>query len=667
MEILSHENNSQNDMLKKLPSIPYTMIDTDEDLLALCENIINNDIKLIGIDTEYHRGDKYEGSLCLCQLSYDLNGINSVYILDLLSLDAKKFSLNMSRILSNNKIEKILHCYDNDVEWIYENYKIIMTNIFDTQEAFKRVSNKKKGLGLDELLNNYFGLNIDKEVKKYFQTSNWIIRPLTSEQLNYAALDSSYLIRLRNIIVQELNKNKFNLDRFKDDLQERINNRLQGQTKQERKEAKAINYLLANIVKCDELENTKDIILNLVRFNDQEAKRRDFNPDNLLNIKTIYRICTRLPDSEPALREIIEVNKTLKDIKDYPEFVSNLMKIINTGASSMIVKENPESKTNQRKMLKEVRKQAIVKKFLCKKPVYENCRMLAPDGDPLCFCDRKKMNWYLERGFAEIVTTDPPVFKLLFEPNKKGCLDSGNIKSDFYIKDRKNCCVVCGKESEYMRFHVVPALYRQYFVDELKSHKSHDVLLLCFPCHEKANKLYDIEKRRIGDEYKVPINSLSMDQIKTKNLEQAIRNAKTLYKNLDLMPAKNRDHLGGILIAFLQENKDDKDLVDFYDIIFTKNNIDLPTIVSDLNKQTLEKIKNYKPKIYTNGERKNFHGKLIVDMVGDLEDFIRHWRSFFMQSLNPQYLPEEWNVNHEFHRTFGVQSVFYKNQLKSDK
>jgi hypothetical protein len=37
---------------------------------------------------------------------------------------------------------------------------------------------------------------------------------------------------------------------------------------------------------------------------------------------------------------------------------------------------------------------------LLQAPVYENCRMLSRDGDLLCFCDRAKVNWYLERGLA---------------------------------------------------------------------------------------------------------------------------------------------------------------------------------------------------------------------------------------------------------------------------
>ena len=44
------------------------------------------------------------------------------------------------------------------------------------------------------------------------------------------------------------------------------------------------------------------------------------------------------------------------------------------------------------------RKKRRIKEFICKKPIYENYKMIAPDGEMLCFCDKKKMNWYLEKN-----------------------------------------------------------------------------------------------------------------------------------------------------------------------------------------------------------------------------------------------------------------------------
>ena len=42
--------------------------------------------------------------------------------------------------------------------------------------------------------------------------------------------------------------------------------------------------------------------------------------------------------------------------------------------------------------------------MIAKGKIYGNCIMLALDGTMLCRCDEKKINWYLSRGLAELVS-----------------------------------------------------------------------------------------------------------------------------------------------------------------------------------------------------------------------------------------------------------------------
>jgi cation-transporting P-type ATPase D len=39
--------------------------------------------------------------------------------------------------------------------------------------------------------------------------------------------------------------------------------------------------------------------------------------------------------------------------------------------------------------------ESFIKKFSCKSPVYHNCRIYASDGRLLCYCDRKKLEWFV--------------------------------------------------------------------------------------------------------------------------------------------------------------------------------------------------------------------------------------------------------------------------------
>ena len=73
---------------------------------------------------------------------------------------------------------------------------------------------------------------------------------------------------------------------------------------------------------------------------------------------------------------------------------------------------------------KEERKAKIVKAYSCKKEVYENCKMVAPDGELLSNCDFKKAQWYIDKGLAEKISDKPFVIRLNFEPNGR----TGTVK-----------------------------------------------------------------------------------------------------------------------------------------------------------------------------------------------------------------------------------------------
>ncbi|KAM9013841.1 exonuclease 3'-5' domain-containing protein 2 isoform 2-T3 [Ara ararauna] len=137
-----------------------------------------------------------------------------------------------------------------------------------------------------------------------------------------------------------------------------------------------------------------------------------------------------------------------------------------------------------------------------KSPLYDNCFLHAPDGQPLCTCDRKKAQWYLNKGIGELVSTDPFVVKLRFEP-------SGRPESqvDYYLTVKENLCVVCGKRESYIRKNIVPHEYRRHFPIQMKDHNSHDVLLLCTSCHAISNYYDNHLKQQLAEEFGAPIGS----------------------------------------------------------------------------------------------------------------------------------------------------------------
>lgn len=184
-----------------------------------------------------------------------------------------------------------------------------------------------------------------------------------------------------------------------------------------------------------------------------------------------------------------------------------------------------------KQVAKKASRELFVQKFSCKAPVYHNCKIYANDGRLLCFCDRRKLEWledyllnaviftsslcacqilsflmnilfrYVNRNLAKVVEDDPPSIMLLFEP--KGRPEDED--NDFYIQSKKNICVGCGEGNHYLRYRIIPSCYRMHFPEHLKSHRSHDIVLLCVDCHEIAHAAAEKYKKQIAVEFGIPL------------------------------------------------------------------------------------------------------------------------------------------------------------------
>ena len=63
----------------------------------------------------------------------------------------------------------------------------------------------------------------------------------------------------------------------------------------------------------------------------------------------------------------------------------------------------------------------------------------------------------------------------------------------------------------------------------------------------------------------------------------------------------------------------------------------------------------------TNQQKLNPHGKHVVDCIikeEKLAEFIKAWRTNFLQYNQPKYLPTGWRIDHKITREFGEFSAF---------
>jgi hypothetical protein len=67
----------------------------------------------------------------------------------------------------------------------------------------------------------------------------------------------------------------------------------------------------------------------------------------------------------------------------------------------------------------------------------------------------------------------------------------------------------------------------------------------------------------------------------------------------------------------------------------------------------------------SNKDKQSPHGKLVVEKIseeGRISDFIKLWRTNFLTSMDPKFLPLGWRVEHTIERSFGVHSKFNKKE-----
>jgi len=160
----------------------FNLIETLDDL-----NFLNKELLLkphVGVDTEFRRTTKDNMRLALLQI----NDAEEIYLVDTVLIDDPK---DHCSFLFSDSVTKIFHSCKEDIEAVYSWTGKKMVNLFDTQlaEAFL---NGHYSIGYQGLVEEKIGITVDKGETR----SNWIRRPLTDSQLNYAASDVEFLIDL---------------------------------------------------------------------------------------------------------------------------------------------------------------------------------------------------------------------------------------------------------------------------------------------------------------------------------------------------------------------------------------------------------------------------------------------------------------------------------------
>lgn len=167
-------------------------INRPEQLPALCEQILQE--PWIALDTEFLREKTYYPKFCLLQIAAPgwVACVDPLAIADLTPLlDA----------IYNPNITKVLHSCRQDLEIFFQITGKIPGPIFDTQIAAPLLGFQENP-GYAMLVSSFLNINLSKAHTR----ADWTERPLSQDQIQYAADDVIYLGKIYTIMCEQLEK-----------------------------------------------------------------------------------------------------------------------------------------------------------------------------------------------------------------------------------------------------------------------------------------------------------------------------------------------------------------------------------------------------------------------------------------------------------------------------
>jgi len=175
-------------------SSTFQYVDTPEQLNQACD--VLKQAKVLCVDTEFHREKTYYPQFALLQIG----STDAIYIIDPVAIKDLKPVWNL---MLDPNILKVFHAGRQDLEIILEHAGGLPLPMFDTQVAAALL-----GYGQQVGFGNLVQRITKKNLAKGESFSDWLQRPLTKQQLKYAADDVIYLMPIYQALKEELQARK---------------------------------------------------------------------------------------------------------------------------------------------------------------------------------------------------------------------------------------------------------------------------------------------------------------------------------------------------------------------------------------------------------------------------------------------------------------------------
>jgi ribonuclease D len=264
----------------RIPQASPLWIDSAPKLAQLIKDLTSE--PLVAVDTESDSLYSYFEKVCLVQFSTS----QADYLVDPLSIDVSE----LGHIFANPAIQKVFHAAEYDILSLKRDYNFSFSNLFDTMLAAKILGWPRYGLG--SILADHFQVKLDKRFQRY----DWGQRPLSPKALDYARLDTYYLLPLRSTQRTELEQQ----------------NRLQESS--EAFERQTLVEPSPKVFDPDDfwrIKNSRElkpqqqsVLRELYITRDKIARKIDRPPFKILNDSTLLELAVSQPKDPEALKRI---------------------------------------------------------------------------------------------------------------------------------------------------------------------------------------------------------------------------------------------------------------------------------------------------------------------------------------------------------------------------
>jgi ribonuclease D len=242
---------------------------------------------VVAIDTEADSLHSYFDKVCLIQISIP----GEDFVVDPLGkVHIEKFG----KILAEPSTTKILHGGDYDLRILNRDFGFVASNIIDTMICAQLLG--YEAFGLAALLDRHFGVKVNKA----HQRADWAMRPLPPDMLEYAAMDTRYLIALADKLRGELET----LGRWEWALEEF--SRLENVRYREASEEDEAWRRMKNMGNLD--RRSLAILRNLHGWRDGLARKADRPPFKIIGNDALIEIAGKKPADATELAALKAVS-----------------------------------------------------------------------------------------------------------------------------------------------------------------------------------------------------------------------------------------------------------------------------------------------------------------------------------------------------------------------